>query len=196
MALIKCPEYGKEISEKAISCPNCGYPISLKNKTPENNTNHNPFDLSRETDFSKNLPQDLNIGKQITNWWGNARIKGFYELTENDFDEIPYGEVEVILHKYGIKIGPQFAAMFSIHKSQIISMFIATREMLSEVDSKFEGAIKKNDPLSVINFFYLVIQFWDINSKKAQNLFISCKESREINAFLKRHEKENMKNIF
>lgn len=137
----------------------------------------------------------MNIGKQITNWWGNARIKGFYELTENDFDEIPYGEVEVILHKNGIKIGPHFAAMFSIHKSQIISMFIANREMLSEVDSNFEGAVKKNDPLSVINFFYLVIQFWDINSKKAQNLFISCKEEREIVAFLKREEKERMKDI-
>ncbi len=28
MALIKCPECGKEISDKASVCPNCGYPIS------------------------------------------------------------------------------------------------------------------------------------------------------------------------
>ena len=28
MALIKCPECGKEISEKAKSCPNCGCPIN------------------------------------------------------------------------------------------------------------------------------------------------------------------------
>lgn len=28
MALIKCPECGKEISDKATLCPNCGYPIS------------------------------------------------------------------------------------------------------------------------------------------------------------------------
>ena len=27
MAFIKCPECGKEISEKASSCPSCGYPI-------------------------------------------------------------------------------------------------------------------------------------------------------------------------
>ena len=27
MALIKCKECGKEISSKAKSCPNCGYPI-------------------------------------------------------------------------------------------------------------------------------------------------------------------------
>lgn len=29
MALIKCPECGKEISDKAINCPNCGFPINL-----------------------------------------------------------------------------------------------------------------------------------------------------------------------
>ena len=28
MALIKCPECGKEISYKASSCPNCGYKIN------------------------------------------------------------------------------------------------------------------------------------------------------------------------
>lgn len=28
MALIKCPECGKEVSDKAVNCINCGYPIS------------------------------------------------------------------------------------------------------------------------------------------------------------------------
>jgi len=27
MTLISCPECGKSVSEKARSCPNCGYPI-------------------------------------------------------------------------------------------------------------------------------------------------------------------------
>lgn len=27
VALIKCPECGREVSDKALSCPNCGYPI-------------------------------------------------------------------------------------------------------------------------------------------------------------------------
>lgn len=30
MALIKCPECGKEISDKATSCPNCGYSVDKK----------------------------------------------------------------------------------------------------------------------------------------------------------------------
>lgn len=29
MALIKCPECGKEISDKAVSCPQCGCPIII-----------------------------------------------------------------------------------------------------------------------------------------------------------------------
>ena len=35
MALIKCPECGKEISDKASSCPNCGFPIAQKENVQE-----------------------------------------------------------------------------------------------------------------------------------------------------------------
>ena len=34
MALIKCPECGKEISDRAAACPNCGYPIDSKPVEP------------------------------------------------------------------------------------------------------------------------------------------------------------------
>jgi len=30
MALINCTECGKEISSKALSCPNCGNPVNMK----------------------------------------------------------------------------------------------------------------------------------------------------------------------
>lgn len=36
MALIKCPECGKEISDKANSCPSCGFPIQQKIKNEKN----------------------------------------------------------------------------------------------------------------------------------------------------------------
>ena len=32
MALIKCPECGREISDKALSCPVCGYQVNKNNK--------------------------------------------------------------------------------------------------------------------------------------------------------------------
>lgn len=40
MALIKCPECGKEISDKASSCPSCGYPINnIKVETEQDRVN-------------------------------------------------------------------------------------------------------------------------------------------------------------
>ena len=33
MALIICPECSHDVSDKAISCPNCGYPIRLSEGT-------------------------------------------------------------------------------------------------------------------------------------------------------------------
>jgi hypothetical protein len=29
MALIACPEYGKEVSTEAAVCPSCGFPVAL-----------------------------------------------------------------------------------------------------------------------------------------------------------------------
>ena len=36
--LIKCPECGKEISDQASSCPNCGCPISISNNQQPHHT--------------------------------------------------------------------------------------------------------------------------------------------------------------
>ena len=36
MALINCPECGREISDKASACPHCGYPISSQDTVSSN----------------------------------------------------------------------------------------------------------------------------------------------------------------
>jgi hypothetical protein len=38
MALIKCPECGKEISDKAASCPHCGIPNANAKKWYQENS--------------------------------------------------------------------------------------------------------------------------------------------------------------
>ena len=43
MALIKCPECGKEISDKASSCPNCGCPIEVQKTEVANNISEQPI---------------------------------------------------------------------------------------------------------------------------------------------------------
>ena len=55
MSLIKCPECGQDISDKAENCIHCGYPIKqyLESSRIQNlkenqvcNINHNPVDFS------------------------------------------------------------------------------------------------------------------------------------------------------
>lgn len=45
MALIKCPECGKEISDKAASCPNCGFPIAQGSTTQEPPQKQKEYDI-------------------------------------------------------------------------------------------------------------------------------------------------------
>lgn len=52
MALIKCPECGKEISDQAENCPNCGYPI--KNQST-NNVNNNQQNSNKLNDSQKTI---------------------------------------------------------------------------------------------------------------------------------------------
>ena len=46
MALINCPECGKQISDKAASCPDCGYP--LQKSTIGNNRQLNVNNIEAE----------------------------------------------------------------------------------------------------------------------------------------------------
>lgn len=47
MALIKCPECGKEISDKATQCIYCGYPLS--NKLQESSIHQDEYDTVSDT---------------------------------------------------------------------------------------------------------------------------------------------------
>ena len=45
MSLTKCPECGKEISDKAMACPNCGYPMNTPTSTKPRVRNGKPTKL-------------------------------------------------------------------------------------------------------------------------------------------------------
>ena len=47
MALIKCPECKKKISDQCENCPNCGYPIKAKITANETEAS-NKADLSKD----------------------------------------------------------------------------------------------------------------------------------------------------
>lgn len=59
MALIKCPECGKEISDKAPACPHCGYPIE-KNVEIYNSEFKNYEEDNDEKDEEKSIEKEEN----------------------------------------------------------------------------------------------------------------------------------------
>lgn len=198
MALIKCSECGKEISEKAISCPNCGNPI---NQTVD-------LIKTEKKELLKfpELPANLEIGKQIVNWGGNAAFDGVYNQEENIITEIPTGKVKVILHTHGIEV-VKGLTFYPIHNSQIISLKQTSQEELTKTDKSVIGRAVIGGlilgPLGAIvggmsgignkeklkNKHYLVINYWDKKTKSAQTLLISGNKAL-INAFIDKNEKE------
>lgn len=55
MALIRCPECGREISDKAASCPNCGCPSSEFNRPPVPEDTRSELDRIADEIFWENL---------------------------------------------------------------------------------------------------------------------------------------------
>lgn len=202
MALINCPECGKEISDKALSCPNCGNPMNqtIDVIQPKN----------EELLKFPELPANLEIGKQIVNWGGNSAFDGEYSQNENVVAEIPSGKVKVILHTHGLQV-VKGLTFYPIHNSQIISIKQTSREELIRTDKSVIGRAVVGGlllgPLAAIvggmsgigskeklkNKNYLVINFWDKETKAAQTILVSGDKAL-ISAFIKRHEKENTTN--
>jgi hypothetical protein len=210
MALINCPECNKEISDKALCCPNCGVPLDKielisKNKTTEVLDDSN---LMKYPSF----PSDLSIGKQIVNWAFDAAFEGFFDGRENVILKIPSGQVNVILFTHGLQItsGLKF---YPIHNSQVISLKRTSHEELAKKDKSVIGRAVVGGlilgPLGAIvggmsgigskekfiNKNYFIVNYWDIESKSVQSILISSSETTKIDSFILRQQKEQNLNL-
>ena len=69
MAIIKCPECGRDVSDRAKSCPNCGYPI--ENTTPSGVVKIKMSAVKAPTGFNGNQKVSVEANGQII-WEGNS----------------------------------------------------------------------------------------------------------------------------
>lgn len=204
MSLINCPDCKKEISDKAVNCPNCGYPLrSTETQLQETN---------REEILCPTFPADLSIGGQIVNWGGDAAFSGDFRPEDNIVRTITPGGVKVILHKFGINITNSFfISEMELHNSQIISIdFADTSRLLSEDKSVIGRAVVGGllmGPMAAIiggmsgigqkthlvNSGYLVVNYWDRFTKTAQTILIRGHEIDAIRAFVGRLNTERSK---
>ena len=166
MALIKCPECGKEISDKASACVNCGCPITQTEILDNNDTESFP-----------ELPTNLGIGSQVVNWGGDAYLSVNYQGKEN-FKSISYGDCTIYLHQYGIRI-TQLTNEIKINRAQIIDIFTYNEEHLSNGDvlgnaivggllfggvGAIVGAISGTQKQTLSKF--IGITYWDVELRK------------------------------
>ncbi len=199
MALINCSECGIKISEKAISCPNCGNPI---NQTVEiKNQNEELLNFPK-------LPTNLEIGKQLFNFGGNAAFDGLYDPRENLITEIPSGKVKVLIHTHGLQVTNGFYfECLKIHNSQIINLKQTSKEELVKTNKSVIGRAVVGGlilgPLGAViggmsgignkekfkNKHYFAINYWDIETKAAQTILLSGDKTL-IQVFIKQYEKE------
>ena len=210
MALIECPECGSSISDKAVSCPHCGFPLTkeVSSIQPEEVTT---ADDGLEHLVCPDFPSDLNIGQQITNWKFDAAFKGIFDQSINTIP-LTSGEVQVILHTHGIRIWVGLQT-FEIHNSQIINIQKTTSAQLAQMNKSVIGRAVVGDlimgPLGaiiggmsalgakqgVVVTQYVVINFWDVNSRTPQTLLITCNGDQSVDAFINRQKEESQKNI-
>ena len=206
MALINCPECNKEISDKAVNCPSCGFPLNKPCNTQIQQTEQTSY---QEIAFPK-LPDNLSIGSGITNWGGDTAFRGEFKAEDNIVRDIQPGGVSLLMHTNGIMISSSFfGSQLAIHNAQIINtQFADTAELARQNKSAVGRAVVGGlimGPLGAIvggitgvgtksakNNSYLVINYWEPTLKHAQTILIRGKD-QEIRAFVGRLNTERNK---
>jgi len=195
--MIQCPECAKEISNKATSCPNCGFPMDANNSIAKQ-------DLTPVLLYPVDLPINLNIGSQIVNFGGDAVLEGTFERNENVVANIKSGKVRLLLHTNGIQItGSFYVSLLAIHNRQLISVKQTTSAELVKIDKSVIGRAAVGalilGPLGAVvggmsgignkekvqDISYLVLNYWDVLSKKAQTILIRS-NPKSISKFIRK----------
>lgn len=123
-----------------MTCPQCGAPLGKQIEKITNEPVQTIEQVNEETELLHfpDLPEDLNIGQQLTNWAFDAAFDGFYDVRENIISKIPSGKISVVLHTHGLAIWNGLSN-YEIHNSQIISLKTLSQEELAKVDKSVIG---------------------------------------------------------
>lgn len=212
MALVNCPECGSRISDKANTCPQCGCPISNQEMKEFALTNNASNTNMQVIPFPNTFPSDLRIGQQITNWAFDAAIEGIYDQRVNTIHKLPSGKANILLHTHGVRVVVGLE-IYDIHFSQIINMQKTTSAEIAKTNRSVIGravvgglimgplgaivggisGTTSKDELMIKQF--VIINFWDIDTKSAQSLLIQCDNNQPIDAFISRQIKEAQTNL-
>jgi hypothetical protein len=203
MALITCLECSKEISDKASTCPNCGYPINEADK------------LKKQADMGcikltcPVFPKDLSIGKQVTSGWSNdVSTSGYFNASENVLHDITDGKIRLLLFEKGIRVtNVLFSPIMDIHVTQLIDIIKTNDIELVEKEKTVIGRAVAGTLLfgpfwgiiggmsgvgskKVIKSKYIIIvNFWDIKSREPKSMLMRS-DDEIVDLFISRCKRD------
>lgn len=196
MSLVSCPECSKEISDKAIRCPHCGYPISnIEMNIGIVNTNL----------VCPTFPADLSIGKQLVGVSYKTMVDGIYESNNGADNIIGTGKVKVLLYTQGLEIRRSFfeTPYIQINYTQIISVSEIRGSQVKDksvVGRAVVGGVILG-PLGAlvggmsgigdkyVKSYILIINYWDVTTRVPKTISIACPSSSS--AFIERLNQEH-----
>ena len=128
MALIKCPECGREVSDKAATCPDCGFPIESLN--PSGTVRIKVTPLKKAMLNGKQTASIFANGKTL--WTGQVG-----EVVELEFSEPT--RVTVKYHISMLQYGGECSGIIDPSKSKKYAVsarlgFMSTKLTLQPVD--------------------------------------------------------------
>lgn len=134
MALINCPECGKEISDKAVACPHCGCPINAQPKQEV------AVEDNEEYVFCPKC-MSTHVHTEQKGFSGGKALAG----------AVAFGGIGLLAGTIGSK-NVNITCLKCGHKFKAGDAFIATKKERDEILSEFEGIIKKGKEYDAIKF--------------------------------------------
>lgn len=189
MALIKCPECGKEISSKAESCPNCGCPMCGE-QTEISNTNISSVFVINGVQFDiKELQGKILIQTvaQIT-----KKVKKLCKCEQSEAEKVVY---RYFLSTHGenldsISLSEKINHIKSLNAKKLycpycLSRNIDIKERLAESVSKGRTETRKKSPITIAGnragralMIGATGGLWALTSKKSDYNDVSKKKTK------------------
>lgn len=132
MALINCPECGKEISDKAVACPHCGCPINAQSKQEV------AVEDNEEYVFCPKC-MSTHVHTEQKGFSGGKALAG----------AVAFGGIGLLAGTIGSK-NVNITCLKCGHKFKAGDAFIATKKERDEILSEFEAAVVNGDKLNAV----------------------------------------------
>lgn len=208
MSLVKCPDCGSDVSDRANFCPHCGCPLdeesdyeSLLSDLPKGDYEKQRFpDLPLVTDIGKPVDGGCHVIPKAY----LRRGDDCYEYFRSDF-------VTLSVHANGIRVSGGQLGYFNISCEQITGLYKTSREILvneqkSVIGRAVVGKVLFGDVGAVVGGmsglgtkqksvteYTLTIEFWDVYSHRRRTLTVKTYSS--VAGFVKAFETQKEKHV-